>query len=276
MAAAAALNFVRLGFRALLLRVLLSPVRNVAAGRIFRYNLAAAAASNLFPARVGDVLRVWLYKSREMIAATTMVAVWLLEKLVDLVAYLALAAAIPLLLPGLPASVGRAIGALAILGAVGTLVGIAISQWRPGGSGGILARFAHGTHALRGPRTVALALVCSAAAWLVDATEIWLVLVAVGVHLPLGAPLLILIFVNLAIAVPSTPAQIGAFEIGAVVALNLLGVPGGRALAFALIYHFMQVVPVTLLGMDGVRLALRARREQHPIESPSGLLNAVR
>jgi hypothetical protein len=268
--AAALLNFVHLGFRAVLLRALLRPVGVVGLGRIFHYNLASTAASNLLPARAGDLLRVWLFKSREQIAASTMFAVSLLEKLFDLAAFLLVAAPIPLLLPALPASVARAIGGGVILAALGTLAAVGLSQWRPAVTEGILARFAHGTHALRGPKNVALALVSVVAAWLVDAGEVWLVLLALGVHLPWGAPLLILVILNVTISVPTTPAQIGAFELGAVAALRLLGVPGGPALAFALLYHFMQVVPVTLFGLDGVRLALRVRREERALETPSG------
>jgi len=269
-AAAAVLNFVHFGFRALLLRVLLKPIRVVGVGRIFHYNLASTAASNLFPARAGELLRVWLFKAREQVAATTMLAVSLLEKLFDVIALLVLAAPIPVLLPGLPSSVAHAIGGVVVLGVLGTLAAVGVSQWRPALTEGILPRFAHGTHALRGPKNVLLALVFVVAAWLVDAGEVWLVLAAVGVHLPWGAPLLVLVILNVAIAVPTTPAQIGAFELGGVAALALLGVPGGRALAFALLYHFMQVVPVTLLGLDGVRLALRLRPEQRPIDGPPG------
>jgi uncharacterized membrane protein YbhN (UPF0104 family) len=70
--------------------------------------------------------------------------------------------------------------------------------------------------------------------------------------------LLVLLSLNLAIAVPSTPAQVGAFELGASAPLALLGVPPERALAFALLYHVMQALPTTLAGLPLLRAVRRS------------------
>src|SRR5262249_32664323 len=78
---------------------------------------------------------------------------------------------------------------------------------------------------------------------------VMLVLHAVGIALPLAAGLLILFTLNLAIMLPSTPAQVGALEVGALAALNLLKVPHEPALAFALLYHALQVVPLIAVGL---------------------------
>jgi uncharacterized membrane protein YbhN (UPF0104 family) len=45
------------------------------------------------------------------------------------------------------------------------------------------------------------------------------------------------------------PAGAGTFESGALLVLMLSGVPKEAGLAFALLYHLVQVVPVTLIGM---------------------------
>jgi len=132
---------------------------------------------------------------------------------------------------------------------------------RLGARGGLLERFAGGAQVARRPLLLGASLATSLAAWLTDAVEVALVLAAVGAHLPFAAALLVLLTLNLAITLPSTPAQIGAFEMGAIVALELLGVERERALAFALLYHVMQVVPVTLAGLGGLRLAWRLRGE---------------
>jgi hypothetical protein len=49
--------------------------------------------------------------------------------------------------------------------------------------------------------------------------------------------------------VPSTPAQVGALEVGALAALDLLHVGHEAALAFALLYHALQVVPLIAAGL---------------------------
>jgi uncharacterized membrane protein YbhN (UPF0104 family) len=54
--------------------------------------------------------------------------------------------------------------------------------------------------------------------------------------------------VNLVLLAPTTPAQIGVLEVGAVAALRAFGVPDEPALAFALLYHASHVVPPTVVG----------------------------
>jgi len=85
--------------------------------------------------------------------------------------------------------------------------------------------------------------------WIADLGEVMLVLYAVDIHLPVAAGLLILFTLNLTIVVPSTPAQVGAFEVGALVALDLLHIGHERALAFALLYHGLQVIPTIAAGL---------------------------
>ena len=71
---------------------------------------------------------------------------------------------------------------------------------------------------------------------------------AVGVHVGPGGWLLIYLTVNLAATMPGTPGQIGLFEAAAVLALVGQGVGQAQALAFALLYHAVHLVPLTLVG----------------------------
>jgi uncharacterized membrane protein YbhN (UPF0104 family) len=62
--------------------------------------------------------------------------------------------------------------------------------------------------------------------------------------------------VNLALVVPfAPPANLGSLEVGATLALMESGVPKERALAFALVYHLLQVIPI---GFAGLSLASRS------------------
>jgi uncharacterized membrane protein YbhN (UPF0104 family) len=257
-ALATALNLGQVYLRALYLKAMLAPVRVVGAGRLLRYSLAYYATNNLLPGRVGEVLRVYLLKTRESVPAEASVAVALVEKVFDAISLLLLALPLPLLLAGLPREVARATLLLGAGGLVG--LGAAWTIARLGDrAGGRFARFARGAAVVRQPRPFAVALGLSLLTHLVDAVGIAICLAALHIEVPLAAPLLVLIAVAVALAVPSTPAGIGALEVGAVAALRVLGVDGARALAFALVYHAMQVIPVTLLGLEGLRLLTPAR-----------------
>lgn len=105
-----------------------------------------------------------------------------------------------------------------------------------------------------------------------DAAEVLVVAFtarSVGLPLGIGGSIAVLGSVNLAILLPSTPANLGTLECGAVVALLGLGVPQESALAFAVVYRVVQFVPITLAGAAiaaarGLPAALPLRRRSDP------------
>jgi uncharacterized membrane protein YbhN (UPF0104 family) len=180
--------------------------------------------------------------------------VQVLEKVFEVVTMVVLVAPLPWMLSQLPRSVGSAILAVAVAG-LGAGLGITWFAMRSGdersqggGLRGLLGRIRAGLAVLRSPSRVLVSLVLSLAAHLADVLVILLTLGAVGLEPSFWWAICALFFVNAAIAVPSTPAQLGAFEAGGVAALVLLGAPKEPALAFALLYHVAQAIPVTLYG----------------------------
>ena len=252
LALAALLNFGCLWGKAVAWRLMLAPRHVVATSRLFRYTIATFAASAIAPARAGEVLRVWTLKRRDGVPIADTVAVALAEKLLDGTSMLILVAPVPWLVADLPSWVERTILACAAI-AIGAFIGlyIALAFVRDGdaASRSWLRRLFAGLHVLRSPRRLVGALATLIAVWLVDLAMVQLVLHAVGIDLPTAAGLLILFTINLTIMLPSTPAQVGALEVGALAALDLLHVPHEPALAFALLYHALQVVPLIAVGL---------------------------
>jgi len=97
--------------------------------------------------------------------------------------------------------------------------------------------------------------------------------------MPRNPALFVLLAVNIAIAVPS-PGNAGTLELGAVLALQAVGVDHNRALAFALLYHSGQVLPVVLLGLlqsrSTYRLGFGASASTSPSSSVDRPQSAVR
>lgn len=262
---AAILNLAQLVVRALLLRTLLAPLRVVGVARLYRYNLALFAANNLLPARAGEWVRIELLRVREKVPRSASLAVALVEKVFDVIALLLLALPLPLLLPGLPRSVWVTTTLLGAAGLVALAGTIALAHWgrdAPGWRG----QLARGATVVRRPRAFAAALGWGLLSYVVDAAAIVVCMRALHLGLPVSASLLVLLGVTVVLALPTAPAGLGSLEIGAVAALRLLGVDDARALAFALVYHAMQAIPVTALGL----LALaRARDATSSSESAS-------
>jgi uncharacterized membrane protein YbhN (UPF0104 family) len=253
-ALAAALNLAQIGLRALFLRALLAPVRVIAPARLYRYNLALFAANNLLPARAGELVRIELLRAREDVPRSTSLAVAVVEKLFDAIALLLLALPLRLLLPGLHRSFSVTMTLLGAGGVLALAATILIATFGSGTSGW-RGQIARGVAVVRRPRLFASALGWSLLSHVVDAAGIALCLAAFHIEVPAAAALLVLLGVTLVLALPSAPAGIGSVEVGAVAALRLLGVADARALAFALVYHAMQTVPVTLLGILPLRRA---------------------
>jgi uncharacterized membrane protein YbhN (UPF0104 family) len=259
-ALAAGLSFVNMLCKSVGWRVLLGPSHPVPVLRLYRYTLAAFAGSLLVPARAGEALRIWLLKQRDGVPVTTSAAAAVSEKLLDALALIIAVAPLLVIMPGLPAWVGRSIGLLLLGTAVGLVVLWVVRRAAP--PSGLLGRIAAAMTALSSIRATLLALLAYLLAHAADIAGIWLVLRAVGVHVGLAVPMLILLCVNVAILIPATPGNLGSLEIGAMAALDLVGVPAPAAMAFALLYHAEQVIPLLAVGLADIRLTLTARRAE--------------
>jgi len=198
--------------------------------------LLSQAANNVLPLRAGEAVR-----TRETVARgiplAKVVSAQVLEKTLEVVLMILVVA------PAFALGVLPHVRALPVVVCVAVLVGAAVLVLQFRGRAGWLARI---TDWSRGD-------LASAVAWglAADAAEILVIaLTARAVGLPLGiaGSTAVLGSVNLAILLPSTPANLGTLECGAAVALLGLGMPREGALAFALVYRLVQFVPVTLTG----------------------------
>lgn len=265
--ASSALYFVCLFGKALTWRIMLAPRNVVPMGRLYRYTIAAFAASALTPARAGELLRVWALKRRDGVPAPDATAVALAEKLLCAITLLIVVAPVPWLLPGLPEWVenamltcaGIAAGVLVVLFfAVGHVDAREPRSW--------FERMIAGMHVVRDPKRLALAVFTLLLTWSADLIAVTLVTHAVGIELSIGEAMFILFSFNLAIAVPSTPGQVGAMQLGALAATSILRIPEEPALAFALLYQLMQIVPLLIVGFI---LELDLVRGRFPEPSPA-------
>ena len=244
---AATINFGLIACKAIAWRILLGATYPVPIGRLFDYTVTSCAASLILPLRGGELIRLWLLRERDHVPIAHSTAVALAEKLLDIVAMLLVVAPLPWLLAELPRSIGPWIVALAIgaVAAIALLRPLAARVSSESWFGGVVAAMT----VLHRPRVLISTTAVLVASWLVDLAMIALTAWAVGIDLSVGGGLLVLFAVNLTIAVPSTPGQVGALELGAVIGLQQLGVGHEQSLAFALTYHVLQVVPVAIAGL---------------------------
>ncbi|MEO6773262.1 MAG: lysylphosphatidylglycerol synthase transmembrane domain-containing protein [Kofleriaceae bacterium] len=248
LAVAAVLNYVLLLGKAVCWRIMLAPRYHVSTLRLTRYTIVAFAASVLAPARAGELLRVWLLKKRDGVPTADIAAVAIAEKLLDGVTILMFVAPLPWLLPDLPAWVTDSILICAAV-ALAAFIGLFVAVGRVKDPTSWFGKFIAGMHVLRSGRRLVLSILTLSIVWATDWLMIWLVAHAVGIAIPIPAGLLILFTLNLAITAPSTPAGVGALEVGVLAATHLLGIPDTDALALALLYHAIQIIPLVVIGL---------------------------
>jgi uncharacterized membrane protein YbhN (UPF0104 family) len=194
------------------------------------------AANNVLPLRAGEAVRTRETVLRGVPVARV-VSAQLLEKTIEVVLMVLVCAPVFVFgalrhVPALPLVVGGA----ALLLVTALVVRLRAKQ-------GWLAR---ATDWSRGDLAFSIAWALAA-----DAAEILVIALtarSVGLTLGIGPSIAVLGSVNLAILLPSTPANLGTLECGAAVALLGLGTPHEGALAFAVVYRVVQFVPITLAG----------------------------
>ena len=123
-----------------------------------------------------------------------------------------------------------------------------------------LHAFAAGLGVLRHPGRFASVLGWSLAHWLLHALALWLGFRAVGIGVPYSAALFVQGLLSVAAAIPAAPGFFGLFEAAAKEGLRVYGIPSTLAVSWALGYHMLTFVPITVFGAIyfarlGIRMA---------------------
>jgi uncharacterized protein (TIRG00374 family) len=272
---ALASTFVNLAIRAKRWQYLLEPLGATNFNNAFRATAVGFAASAVLPARAGEVIRPYFLARHERISATGAFATIILERLLDMLAVLALLAAFVVLFGQQVASAnptlftavkwaGALAGAVALAGLAvlfvlaGDPVRLANAMLRversvpsafAGMIGRIVQKFASGLGTIRRPGRLLVALAWSFPLWLSIDAGIWAVAVAFGFNMPFTGSFLIVPLLTLGVAVP-TPGAIGGFHEAFRLGLTVFyGVPNEAAVAAALVLHAFSVGPSLILGL---------------------------
>jgi uncharacterized protein (TIRG00374 family) len=260
-ALAAAVNLVAVSFQAARWLAVVRPLSRAATlGQAFKAMLVGFATSTVVPARAGELARMHWFARRTGLPSATVLASIVLDHLVNAAGLLLGLAILPFFV-SVPLWIRP--GAAFVL-ALFTVVAMLVFGLRPisdppspsgerlpaKGIGAFLASARQGLAATSQPRALGLSLGASLLSWALEINVTAIAMRAVGLNLPFTAAFLTLLAVNLALAFPfAPPGNIGTLEVGATLALVGFGVPKEQALAFGLVYHFLQVVPIGILGL---------------------------
>ena len=234
---------------------LLAPVARVGIGPVLGYLLIGYLANNVLPARIGELVRCHYLGDREGVSRTTTLGTVVVERVVDIVVVVAIAAVAILVLSvrGVVASAVLVGVALVTLMVVALAVGI-VAHRIPGAErirawaerwprlAEIAGKLREGLAVAGRPRVLSEALALSVAAWLATLLAFAAAGQAIGVELSIGQASLLASGVALAAAIPSGPASLGTFEVASVGIGLAVGITAEPALAIGILVHGLILV----------------------------------
>jgi uncharacterized protein (TIRG00374 family) len=255
-------------------RYLLSPLGHTRFRTVFRTTVIGFGALGLLPIRVGDVIRPYLLARQEGLSVSSVFATVVMERVLDLVAVLALLALYvwgftggselsPRLLNPIKVSATIAAAAAAVLLAIMWVLAThperiggfvaALARVLPGRLsnrvGGLASAFSSGFAATRNARQLLMALVWSFAIWLCIAVQAWAVTIAFGIALPFPGSFLLQSMLVIGVAVP-TPGGVGSFhEAYRLGVTTFFGASNDQAVAAAIVTHAISFFPPVLGGI---------------------------
>jgi len=252
-------------FRAVRWGEILSPEARVPKGRLFATTMVGFLAINVLPARLGEVVRAYALARSERIKTGTVLGSVVIERIFDLVA-LAGFWALSLLFAPYPSwfrwsgyvTIGLSVAVTFVLwllhaghydtDSLASRLKSLLPRWLTGPVEGPVASFAAGLRVLGKPSTMGSSAILTLIMWVVSGAVFLFVGQSMRLSLPLWSPFLLSFIVCVAIMVPSSPGFIGVLEGSCVVGLSLLGVDAARGLAYGVLYHITQIVPLVVLG----------------------------
>ena len=124
----------------------------------------------------------------------------------------------------------------------------------------VLLSFASGLGVLRHPGRFAAVFAWALAHWLLNGLAYWVAFKAVGISAPFSAALVLQGLLGIAVAIPSAPGFFGVFEYVGQQGLGIYGVDAARATSWAIGYHILTFIPITVIGISYfVRMGLHFR-----------------
>lgn len=283
-------------------RPILTPVApNVSFGPMWRATAIGLMVTTLVPARVGELARAYaLAREEPRVPFAAGLASLFVDRVFDAVVVLILivvalldphfTSAMTVTFHGTSKSLG-ALVAVATAGTVGVLAVLSVVVYAPASAErmaarlartvvprwepavvGIARKFIEGLAVLRRPALLVATFAWAMAHWVTSAASIWIAFRALSIDVPITAAFFVQGLLAIGAAAFPTQGFFGVFELAGLAGLSVYGVDRDTALAWALTYHVLTLIPITLFGLWYVGKAglsfgeIRQTRAQAPAQ----------
>ncbi len=246
---------------------MLRALKPVPLRRLFPIVCIGYMGNNVYPARIGELLRAYVLKREEQISISASLATILVERIFDGVTMLLFVFIGLPLASNVPADWRAFVVFFSLLffGALGVFFVVAASPRRAQAVynwgidrliparfreplRGFADRFLEGLYFLRSGRDVGMIFVTSLVIWLAETGKYWFVMHAFDFQVSFFVLMLMNGVVNLFTTIPSAPGYIGTFDTPGIKILSAFGVDPDIAGAYTLVLHAALWLPITALG----------------------------
>ena len=275
-------------------RTILDPVEpNLPFGALWRSTAIGMMVSNIIPARAGELARAYaLAREAPRVSFSAAFASIAVDRVFDTVIVLLLMF-VAVLAPGFPADGDALVRRSATLGVVAILAVLVVlycivffpaqiisffelfarrvaPRFEQKGKA-MLTSFASGLSVLKSPGRFVAVFWWALLHWLLNALAFWIAFKAVGVEAPFSAALFVQAIIAIGVALPSSPGFFGPFELAGKLALGVYGVSESVAVTWAVGFHIVSYIPITVIGgIYFARLGLSMDEIRHAGERGDG------
>jgi len=280
-------SFVFVILKAVRWKIMINPQKNIPLVRSITLYSAGQVLNILMPALTGQVGRMFLFSKKEKLRKTFIFSTIVLEILFDaitLVFFLFLTS-FAFAFPEKYRSVSWIIAIVTITLLAGLYLflryhktledfgrRICRERW-PGFYIGVkkfIRSFTKGIELLRSSKHLAGSLLISLLFWTAHMLVVFFLFRSFGFGLPLGAAAAVMIINTIALLVPITPGNAGTFEVAVSTSLTAFSIGRSDAVMFALALHFIDLIPMYILGMAFLRMekvSIKDIKSQHEEET---------
>lgn len=229
-------------------------------------------SNNVLPAKLGEVVRVYVLGEKEGIKKTVLFASIVTERLFDLITSVIMLSIALALIPNMPKSLNYAFIVVFVLCLLGVCFLIFLSfkkdfainlakfflkifpKFLSEKIENLMNIFISGIGIKKDFKSILFGISATVIYWFLQILSTWFLLKAFSLTLPLSASLLIIVLVGYGFAIPSAPTGVGPIEAATIFALSVFSVEYSVAASFALFSHLISIVTITLLGIIAVFL----------------------
>jgi len=265
--------FIGLWLRAVRWKLMLDPAARIETRKIFSIITIGYMGNNIYPARLGELVRAALLKREEKLAIATSFTTIILERVFDGIIMVGF---VFLNIANISSRIGndnikQTIDSVALWASVVFIISflffLAIALFpkqfsrifnqiiliilprkiaRHGNQ--VVDRFFSGLRSLSSAFTIFKVLFLTIIIWLLETIFYWIIMQAFSFNVNFGMLMFLNGFLNLFTIIPSSPGYIGTFDAPGIALLTALGISKNIAAGYTLLLHAALWLPVTLVG----------------------------